>query len=543
MNSEFKEIVVIPASIDNSIFGNKTKVLKVASYSRVSTNFEEQLTSFHSQKKYYTELILKTQGWKLVGTYADEGISGVTAEKRPDFMKLMKHCKQGKIDLIITKSISRFSRNILVTIDYVRKLKAMGIGIYFEKENLNTLEENSEFVMTILASIAQEESSSLSLNVRKGRQMAMQSGKVYWNYTQLYGFRKGADGEPEIIPEHAEIISKIYKCYISGDSDKKIADMLNEEEVPTALGKAKWITAMIQRILQNERYCGDVILQKTYTTDHISKKVKVNNGELPKIHIKNNHPAIVSREIYEKAISERARRTSKKKISKNGKTELSKYTSKYALSEILVCGHCGSPYKRVTWTKQNKEKQHLWRCIKRVEYGKKYCHESVSVDEVSLHKAIVRAINATADSRRNIINLVLNETRTTLLSKKSDKFNLGDAQRKIQTITAKIMELVETGAVSENLDKLKSMNDEITILEEKISTYNQKHTEKGVEQTINDMASFYEETSDDTQEYNDKLVRQIINTIEILNESEILITFKNGYKHKQELQLQVIQRK
>ena len=247
-------------------------------------------------------------------TQSDEGISGVTAEKRPDFMKLLRHCKQGKIDLIITKSISRFSRNIVVTINEVRKLKSMGVGVYFEKENLNTLEENSEFVMTILASIAQEESNSLSFNVKKGKQMGMLEGKVPWNYTQIYGFRKGDDGNPEIIPEHAEVIKEIYKNYLKGESEKIIADRLNENKIPTCRKDSKWLPSTIQRILQNERFCGDVILQKTYIENHITKKVKINNGELPKIHIKNNHPAIVTREMFDRVTLERSRRISKKKI-------------------------------------------------------------------------------------------------------------------------------------------------------------------------------------------------------------------------------------
>ena len=181
-----RELIVIPATKDMYIFGNRSRQLRVASYSRVSTDFEEQLTSFHAQKSYYTDLIMRTPEWKLAGTYADEGISGASAEKRPDFMKMMRHCKKGKIDLIITKSISRFARNTLDSIKYVRKLKAIGVGVLFEKENINTLEENSEVVLTILSSLAQEELNSLSLNIKMGKRMAMQEGRVKFNYTNIY---------------------------------------------------------------------------------------------------------------------------------------------------------------------------------------------------------------------------------------------------------------------------------------------------------------------------------------------------------------------
>ena len=255
-----RELIVIPATKDMYIFGNRNRQLRVASYSRVSTDFEEQLTSFHAQKSYYTDLIMRTPEWKLAGTYADEGISGASAEKRPDFMKMMRHCKKGKIDLIITKSISRFARNTLDSIKYVRKLKAMGVGVLFEKENINTLEENSEVVLTILSSLAQEELNSLSLNIKMGKRMAMQEGRVKFNYTNIYAYRKGADGEPEIIPEEAEIIQLIYQLYLKGMSAVAIIKELEKRKINSHAKGGKWKDSTIYSILENERYCGDVLL-------------------------------------------------------------------------------------------------------------------------------------------------------------------------------------------------------------------------------------------------------------------------------------------
>ncbi len=391
MSRPEREVIVI---LGKGIYGNLKKQhrqLRVASYSRVSTDMEEQLTSFHTQKSYYTELIMKNPEWTLAGTYADEGISGASAEKRPDFMKMIRHCKKGKIDLIITKSISRFARNTLDSIGYVRKLKAMGVGVLFEKENINTLEENSEVVLTILASLAQEELNSLSMNVKMGKRMAMQEGKVTYHYSKLYAYKKGKDDLPEIILEEAIIIQKIYESYLSGETPRIIADGLNADGIPYLQDKT-WNESKIRSILKNEKYCGDVILQKTYITDPISKKTKVNNGELPKIYIKNNHDAIVRRDIFDKVQSELSRRGSKRKVSKATITENGKYSSIYALSEILVCGHCGTPYRRVVWTKRSGEKQPVWRCINRIDHGILYCKDSVSVDEESLHRAIMGAI-------------------------------------------------------------------------------------------------------------------------------------------------------
>ncbi|MFI3228144.1 MAG: recombinase family protein [Clostridia bacterium] len=536
-----KEIIVMPATIDNRIFGNKNKIMRVASYSRVSTNFEEQLSSFHMQKSYYTDLILKTKGWKLAGTYADEGISGVT-DKRPDFQKLMRHCKAGKIDLIITKSISRFSRDHVLTLESVRKLKSIGVAVYFEKENINTLEENSELVLAILASIAQEESNSISQNVRRGIQMRMQNGYVKWNYKQMYGFRKGLDGDPEIIPEDAEIIRKIYNYYLSGESEGNIAKRLSDEKILTPSKKSKWIKSTVERILQNERYCGDVILQKSFVENHRTKKVIKNTGQFPKIYIKNNHKSIVSREVYDRAIKERAHRNNIDKSSKNAITEKGKYSSKYALGKILVCGDCMSHYKRVVWTKLNKEKLPVWRCIKRVDYGTKYCHSSVTLDEESLHKAIMLAINNSKEDRYNIIEMVKRETKLTLLQNESDGFNLEQAEQQINEITNKIADLVASGNITDNLDVIRKMNAKAVEFNAMIDAYKEKHSQIAIDKTVEDLEDFLTQEKDNYYEYDDVLVRQIIHRIKVESATKIVVVFKNGFEYEQEMKLKIRQR-
>ncbi len=529
-----KEILVIPATVDSQIFNNPNKLLRVASYSRVSTNSEEQILSFNTQKTYYTDLILKTKGWKLAGTYADEGISGVTEKKRPEFQKLLRHCKAGKIDLIITKSISRFSRNVVHAVERVRWLKSIGVGVYFEKENINTLEESSEFVLTILCSIAQEESHSLSLNVRKGIQMGMQNGNVTWNYTQSLGFRKGEDGNPEIIPEHAKVIKQIFTAYISGESCEKIAKTLNNQQALYESRKKKWTSAYIQRVLQNERFCGDVILQKTYIDNHISKKTKVNNGEFPKIHIKNNHPAIIPREEFDRATQERAKRTSKKSISKTSKTMLGKYSSKYALNGILVCDDCGSPYQRRVWTKRNKEKQPIWRCIKRLDYGTKYCETSATLDEESLHIAIMSAINKISVNTDNIIKFTNKEIEFTLYENKNCECNLDELQKQVENLTSQIADIIASGNVAENLEKIKEMNGKAVELNDLIVKSKEKLD-------VDNVSSIHEVPNID--KYDDKLVRQIIKTIKVISADEIVVCFKSGVEITQTIENQVKSRK
>jgi DNA invertase Pin-like site-specific DNA recombinase len=315
MSGPEREVIVIPATIHRGSSKKLDRQLNVAGYCRVSTEQDEQLMSFETQKKFYSLLIARTPEWSLAGIYADSGISGATAEKRPDFMKMIRHCKAGKIDLIITKSISRFARNTLDSIGYVRKLKAMGIGVLFEKENINSLDCTSEVILTILSSLAQEELNSLSSNVKMGKRMAMKEGKDSFPYSTIYAFKKGDDGKPEIIPEEAEVVRRIYRRYLAGDSIIAIRDALVSDGVPSPRKKEVWTTATVRNILENERFCGDVILQKTYVTDPISKKVKKNNGELPKVFIKNNHPAIIERSEFERVQLEHARRSSKRKVS------------------------------------------------------------------------------------------------------------------------------------------------------------------------------------------------------------------------------------
>ena len=540
MSNTEREIIVIPALESLSLQGRRNRQMRVASYSRVSTDFEEQLTSFHAQKSYYTDLIMRTPQWTLAGTYADEGISGASAEKRPDFMRMIRHCKKGKIDLIITKSISRFARNTLDSIGYVRKLKAMGVGVIFEKENINTLEENSEVVLTILASLAQEELNSLSLNVKMGKRMAMQEGKVFFQYEKCYAYKKGTDGQPEVIPEEAEIIKRIYTAYLAGESIGAIAKALYADGIKSHSKSGEWTESTLRGILQNERYCGDVLLQKTYVTDPISKKVKKNNGELPKILIKNNHPTIVSREIYDRVQQERSRRGSKRKVSKASVTEQSKYSAKYALSEILICGECLTPYKRTTWTKRSGEKQIVWRCISRLDYGTKYCKDSVSIDESSLHEAIMQAINDTRGSRHEMIPYLTAQLTQTFRDNAKGDVDVEQIENRIAELKAQTMELITqsigNNTVGENEGRLRAMSDEIKALCDVLAEYRRScNTENTIENRVAVITEILENEPEQSDIYNDTLVRQLIDTIKVMGEDRLEITFKCGFKYEQSI--------
>lgn len=348
---------------------------RVAAYCRVSTKQDEQLNSYEVQKQYYTEKIRTEPKWCLAGIYADKGITGTSTKNRDAFNKMIRDCKRGKIDRIITKSISRFARNTVDCLKYVRLLKELNIDIYFEEQGIHSIDPGAEFYITIYGSIAQSESENISANVRWGKDQSAKEGKVVFKYKNFLGYRKGEDGKPEIVPEEAETVKLIYDEFLKGNSLGNIANDLTSRKILTPSKKEKWTSSTIRSILSNEKYIGDAVINKTYVVDCISKKVKSNNGERPKYYVENNHPAIIDRNTFNQVQEELARRVSMQKVKFVGtKTQQGKYSSKYALTGLLICGECGTPYRRCTWTMRDKNKKIVWRCINRLDYGKKYCN-------------------------------------------------------------------------------------------------------------------------------------------------------------------------
>lgn len=367
--------------------------LRVAAYCRVSTDSEEQINSYKAQKEYYSNLIAGNPNWESAGIFADEGISGTSLKKREQFNRMIAACKRGRIDLIITKSLSRFARNTVDCLETVRMLKSRNIGVLFEKENINTLTESSEFLITLHSSFAQAESESISKNVAWGKRKSMEAGNVPIQYSKLLGYRKGPDGLPEIVPEEAETVKQIYRWYIGGYSLAGIVNELEARQMKNAAGNTKWSRNTVQSILSNEKYIGDAIMQKTYVVDCISKEVRKNNGELPMIVVENHHEPIIARTVFQWVQTEMKRRTSKRKVmQKTAKSERGRYNSKYSLTERLVCGECGSFYKRCTWTAHGRRRV-VWRCVSRLEFGTKVCHNSPTLDEPDLHQTILNAVN------------------------------------------------------------------------------------------------------------------------------------------------------
>lgn len=503
---------------------------RVAAYCRVSTNNKEQINSYEAQKVYYTQKIEENPDWELTGIFADRGLSGTSLKKRDNFNKMIAACKRGRIDTILTKSLSRFARNTVDCLETVRMLRARGIGVIFEKENINTLTESNEFLITLFSGFAQAESESLSGNIARGKMMSMQAGNVPFQYKKLLGYREGEDGKPEIDPEEAKTVRRIYRRYLEGCSLSQIQRELEADHVPTAQGIQRWSYQVIHNILTNERYIGDALLGKTYVLDCISKEVRKNNGERPQYYVENNHPAIIPREWFQRVKEEMTRRASKRKVmQRHGKTELGKYSAKYALSELLVCGECGTPYKRCTWARNGK-KRIVWRCISRLEFGTKYCHDSPTLDEEKLHKAILEALNEFAQADSEVKEDMLNFTRLVWAGQEANGPSLISLKQRLGDITAEQARLLDR--VLENMDdpdlnvQLKALMDEKQAVQEQIQAVEQEAAQN--ENRMSCMAELREWMAklEVNTEYNDEQVRMAVERITVVDIETIHIKFR-----------------
>lgn len=511
----------------------KYQQTRMAAYCRVSTDSAEQKTSYETQKQVYTDMIARRKDWTMVGIYADEGISGTRADKRPEFNKMIKDCLAGKIDYIITKSVSRFARNTVECLEFVRMLKARNIGILFEEQNIDTLKCDSELYLVIYAGFAQSESESMSKNITWAFRKNFEDGKVVFNYSKMVGYRKGNDGNPEIIPEEAEIIRNIYDWFLAGKTPREIIDLLITDGIQTKCGKQKWSVGTIQSILRNEKYCGDAILQKTVTIDCISKTHKKNTGEAPMYYVHNNHEAIVTREQFNKVQEELLRRNTI--VPKNASKAISaqgRY-SRYALTEIMHCDECGSRYKRCTWAKKGVRKI-VWRCMSRIEHGTQYCKNSPSLEESKLHQAIVRAINRFNQENETTYRLLMKASLSDALGIGGSNEEMELLTRRIDSLNKKMMALVseavaEGQSIDDNEGEFKEISDEIAQLNNRVSAIKELMTnDENAKNRLESINAKVEELKDGIAEYDDTIVRQMIECIKVYDDNKIEVIFGGG---------------
>ena len=358
------------------------KKLRVAAYARVSTDQEEQQSSYEAQVDYYKRYISNNPDWKMVEVFADRGITGTSTKHRAGFNKMITLAKNGGIDLILTKSISRFARNTVDTLKTVRELKAAGVNVIFEKENLNTADPKCEMLLTIMSSLAQEESRNISENVRWGQKESRKKGNVNLPYKHFLGYRKGENGRPEVVEEEAETVRYIYRKYLEGKSLRYIADSLTAEGVKTPGEKDVWRISTVRSILSNEKYMGEALLQKTYTVDFLTKEVRKNQGEKSFIRVKNSHDAIIDPEDFAKVQILLEQQTKRR----------CKYVPKRVFSGKIICGECGSYYGHKVWRYPNTgERYDVWDCNHKYKKDTEKC-ETPALKEDELKEIFTRML-------------------------------------------------------------------------------------------------------------------------------------------------------
>lgn len=388
-----KAITVIPATIERASaqYVSANAKRRVAAYARVSTDSEEQLTSYEAQVDYYTRFIQQRVDWEYVGVYTDEGISATNTKNRDGFNQMIADALDGQIDLIVTKSVSRFARNTVDSLTTVRKLKEKGVEVWFEKENIYTLDSKGELLITIMSSLAQEESRSISENVTWGQRKRFADGKVSLPYKQFLGYEKGEDGLPKVVEAEAEVIRLIFRLFIEGKTPSAIARQLMQKDIPSPAGKKTWQSGTIQSILSNEKYKGDALLQKKFTVDFLTKKQKSNEGEVPQYYVQNSHPAIIDPDEFDTVQAEIERR---KKLGRPN-------TCNSPFSAKITCGECGGYYGPKVWGSNTKYRRVIWRCNEKYK-GDEICRSPHLIEE-ELKDRFLTAFNNLMSNREELL--------------------------------------------------------------------------------------------------------------------------------------------
>ena len=530
-----KNISVIPAmpAYDRTV-RPQMKALRVAAYWRVSTLMEQQESSYEAQVGYYTEKIKSNPNWKLAGIYADDGKSATSTRKRADFQAMIDDCMAGKIDIVITKSISRFARNTVDSLTHIRKLKEKNIAVYFEKEGINTLEGSGELLITILSSQAQEESRNISENCRWGIVRRFEDGKVIVNHSKFMGYTKDKDGNLIIVPEEAEVVRRIFRLFLEGNSSYRIKQILEADGIRTATGNTVWQATVIDKMLVNEKYMGDALLQKTYTVDFLTKKKVMNKGIVPQYYVEDDHEPIIPKELFHRVQEEKARRasiyradTKKKNIEIKGK-----YSSKYVLSDIMVCAECGQPYRRQVWSKYG-AKRAVWRCDNRLKHGSKRCKHSPTLKEEILHEAIMTAVNSVVEDQGEFVQ-AFRENVIRIIGSYSAAAEPTEYDSQIEELQKKMMKLIEDSAKAESADEV--FDKEYRIIADEIKELKKKKTKvvrerqlaESYDQRMQDMESYMRKTNYLKKEFDDDLVRRLLRAVRVINESKIEIQFQSG---------------
>lgn len=541
-----KTVAIIPPQVkyDRHIRVEQKK-LRVAAYCRVSTLLEQQEGSYEAQVDYYTEKINSNTNWKCAGIFADDGKSATQTKKRDDFNAMIDECMAGKIDLVLTKSVSRFARNTVDALQCIRKLKEKNIPVIFEKEGVNTMESGGELLITILSSQAQEESRNISENTRWGLTRRFENGIISVNHKKFLGYTKDEEGNLVVVPEEAVIVKRIYREYLEGKSIIQIAKGLEVDGIKTVTGLSQWNVGTIDRMLSNEKFCGDACMQKTYTVDFLTKKRVKNKGYVPQYYIEDNHEAIIPKELFNQVQVEKTRRASLHKASiarkaKKEKQEKSKYSSKYVLTELLICAECGHAYRRQTWSKYG-QKTAVWRCEDRLKQGaSSRCQNSPTLKEEQLHDAIMNAINKVVDNSGEFIG-TFRENVIRVIGNYSAQSGVTEYDVKIEELQKQMLKLIEDnakqGAVSNEFDDVyKHLSEQINEMKKaKIKHVQAQKQAENYAARVEALDTAMTTVSPQVREFDQELVKRLIYSIKVHRGMKITIQFHSGIVMTEEI--------
>lgn len=518
-----RTVTIIQPTIDRHTHIPTMSMVKrrVAGYARVSTDKDEQFTSYEAQVDYYTQYIQRNPDWEFVKVYTDEGLSGLNTKKRDGFNQMVADALAGKIDLIVTKSVSRFARNTVDSLTTIRKLKEHGVEVYFEKEQIYTFDGKGELLLTIMASLAQEESRSISDNVTWGQRKRFSDGKVSLAYSHFLGYRKGEDGTMEIVPEEAKIVRRIYAMFLDGHSFCGIADTLTKEGIPSPAGKEKWFASTVRSITQNEKYKGDAILQKKFTVDYLTKTMKENEGEVPSYYVSNSHPYIIRPDEWELVQAEIQRR-------KNTK---GKYSGSGIFASRLVCGDCGAFYGSKVWHSNSKYRRIVWQCNSKFKGEKKCTTPHLTEDDIKAR--FMTAYNNLILDKEKLLD-DCRAMQATLTDCSGIDAEIGTLCREMEVVKELIRKCVEDNSrhaqdQEEYTRRYKSYVRQYENAKSKMENLEKQKLERRVKaNSMNGFLMALHESSGLISEFDPKLWSALVDTVTVHHDGRLVFRFMNG---------------
>lgn len=524
--AETQRIVrTIPATFTKAT-SSFAKTINVGAYARVSTKTEEQEDSYERQVNHYSNYIKHHDGWNFVDIYADEGITGTRADGRKDFQRMMNDCRLGKLDKILVKSIARFARNTVDALNAIRELKELNVSVYFENENIDTLSPGGEVLITILAAMAEQESRTISTNVKWAYQKKFQNGDISLNYKRFLGYTRDENHNLVIVPEEAEIVKRIYREYLHGYSVSYIAKGLMRDKIPTPSKKQVWYNSVILSILQNEKYYGGLICGKTYKPDVLSKKRYKNEGQVERYYIENSHPGIVSRKEFDMVQAEMHKRKTESGCSD---TNQGRYSSLYAFSKKVICGECGAFYRRHAQYSRG-EYIRTWVCTTHKMKGVAWCSQTY-IREEELEWAFVEILKRLIQNYREVTDVLEGNIKSTISQDVDDELRSSlDNIEELQNQMLTLLREKRSGKIT-----LEEYNQRGAELERAIQELAQKRATLEEKSSLNKLTMLRLEQisaalnpNEDMEKYNDELCRSLVDVVVVRNNYTLDFHFKCG---------------